>query len=145
MTTTTLDTVKHINHFTNDFTTTDGVRICTPIYIDIPTAQRKEILNKVREIASTPAAVVTPITQSGISVQNSASQEQQIVQFLGLDLANLRNTLFQRGGLSVDLVLKLQAITGLVFVDQKTFAAAFKQKQAAIKSFMEEHDVDPST
>ena len=64
---------------------------------------------------------------------------------LGMDLANLRNALLQRGGLSVDLVLKLRAITGLVFVDQKTFAAAYKLKQAAIKSFMEEHDVDPST
>ena len=145
MTTTTLDTVKHIHHFTNDFTTTDGVRICTPIYIDIPTAQRKEILNKVREIASAPAAVVTPVTHSGITVQNSSSQEQQIVQFLGLDLANLRNTLFQRGGLSVDLVLKLQAITGLNYVDQKTFTTAFKNKQAVIKSFMETNNVNSAS
>jgi hypothetical protein len=142
--TTTLSTTKHVNHFSNDLTTNDGVRICTPVYIDLTTAQRKEILNKVREIAYEPAAVSIPPTQSGIQVENYSNRENEIVMKLGMDLANLRNALFQRGGLSVDLVLKLQGITGLVFVDQKTFAAAFKQKQAAIKSFMEEHDVDPS-
>ena len=143
--TTTLTTTKHINHFSNDLTTKEGVRICTPLYIDLTTAQRKEILNKVREVAYEPAAVNIPPTQSGITVENYSNREPEIVMKLGMDLANLRNALFQRGGLSVDLVLKLQAITGLVFVDQKTFAAAFKQKQAAIKSFMEEHDVNPST
>ena len=142
---TTLQTTKHINHFSNDLTTKEGVRICTPLYVDLTTAQRKEILNKVREVAYEPAAVSIPPTQSGITVENYSNRENEIVMRLGMDLANLRNALFQRGGLSVDLVLKLQAITGLVFVDQKTFAAAFKQKQAAIKSFMEEHDVNPST
>lgn len=140
--TTTLTTTKHINHFSNDLTTKEGVRICTPLYIDLTTAQRKEILNKVREIAYEPAAVSIPPTQSGITVENFSNRENEIVSKLGMDLANLRNALFQRGGLSVDLVLKLQSITGLVFVDQKIFAAAFKQKQAAIKSFMEEHDVN---
>ena len=138
--TTTLD-LKHINHYTNDHVTSEGVRICSPLYIDLSTADRKSLLNAVRTLCNERTVVTTPATQSGIKVESNTS-ENEITSFLGLDLNNLRNALFQRGGLSADLVFKLQAITSLTFVTEKDIAAAFKTKQGLVKKFVESINVN---
>lgn len=127
-----------------DYTTADGVRVSAPTYIDLSNNQRKQILNEVRSVAakSTERDVVSP---SGLKVSSSSSMEAAVENYLGLTIANLRNVLFQRGGLPVDLVLKLQEVTGLVFVTEKDFAAAFKEKQSRIKDFLKTYKFDDTT
>ena len=55
---------------------------------------------------------------------------------------DLRNALFQRGGLDVTLCLKLQSITGVEIVSDKDFTAAFKEKQALVKAFSKAYPFD---
>jgi CxxC motif-containing protein len=123
-----------INNYTNDYITDSGTRICTPLYLDLTTTQRKELLNAVRSKAA-EMTVVPVKTRSGISVETASSNLNQIEAFLGCSLEVLRSLLFQRGGLASDLVLKLQAVTGLELVSLKEIDAAYKARAKLIKDF----------
>lgn len=128
--------IPQINNSSCDYFTESGIRISNPIYVDIPNTTRKEILNAVREKCN---EVVEQETQSvsGIRTTHSASAESTIESYLGLTMDNLRNVLFQRGGLQIDLVLKLQSVSGMELLSMKEIAAAHKAKQAAVKNVME--------
>ena len=92
-------------------------------------------LNAVRDLAH--ATVDTPIhSQSGIVTSHSVNNLSKITAFLGMDLSVLRSVLFQRGGLTADLVLKLQIVTGIEVVSLKDIEAAYKAKAAIVKSLM---------
>ena len=64
--------------------------------------------------------------------------QPQVEAFLGMTIDVLRSVLFTRGGLSADLLFKLQAITGIELVTVKDLTAAFKARQAMVKTFVEE-------
>ena len=132
--TTTL-TTPVLNSAANDYTTASGLRISTPLYLDPSSSDRKIWLNAVRDLAH--SSVDAPVhSQSGIVTSTSANKLGSIVRFLGMDLDVLRSVLFQRGGLSADLVIKLQIVTGIEVVSLKDIEAAYKAKAAVIKALM---------
>lgn len=128
--------IPPINRAGNDHMTEAGVRICLPVYVDAPTALRKQVLNQLREMAKQPIeAAEQPNTLTGIQVVSYSTRQPEIEAYLGMSLDNLRNVLFQRGGLEVSLVLKLQEVTGLEIVTDKDMTAAFKARQTLVKNF----------
>lgn len=133
MTTSTLERLS-VNNYQNDYITDSGTRICTPLYLDLTTTQRKELLNAVRTKATEMSSASTK-TQSGIVVETSVGNLSKIEAFLGCTIEVLRSVLFQRGGLSSDLVLRLQAVTGTEVVSVKEIEAAFKARIKLIKDF----------
>ena len=137
MTTNTKQTT--INHYENDPITTSGVRISCPLYIDLTTAQRKQLLNAVREAAH--ATVDTPVhSQSGIVVATTTGGLNKIESYLGASIDILRSsTLFQRGGINADLLLRLQLATGVEIVSVKEIEAALKSRIAQVKAFVNDN------
>ena len=124
-----------INNYTNDYITDSGTRICTPLYLDLTTTQRKELLNAVRTKAA-EMETVTPRTKSGIAVATSVGNLSKIEAYLGVSLEILRSgVLFQRGGLAADLVLKLQEVGGIEVVSIKEIEAAYRARVKLIKDF----------
>ena len=130
---------KALNHYTCDYHTEGGVRISLPVYIDVPTADRKTLLNAVREICATTVTTTPENTHGGISVVSQQTMQPQVEAYLGMALDVLRSMLFSRGGLSADLLLRLQEVTGIEYVTQKDIAAAFKARQGQIKTYVEEN------
>ena len=127
-----------INSSANDLVTTDGVRISCPLYIDCTTLQRKALLNAARELADS-TVTVTPNTQSGISVATTSGGLTKLENYLGCSFDILRSSLFQRGGVPIELVLRLQLATGVEVVSLKEIEAGIKTKIAVVKSFVEEN------
>ena len=80
-----------------------------------------------------------PSTISGLTVETASNQESDIESYLGVSLEVLRGVLFQRGGLEVSLLLRLQEATGLEFISAADFTAAFKGRQALIKGYTKEY------
>ena len=130
---------KSLNHYSCDHHTEGGVRISLPVYIDVPTADRKTLLNAVREVCATTVTTKRENTHGSISVVSQQTMQPQVEAYLGMALDVLRTMLFSRGGLSADLLLRLQEVTGLEFVTQKDIAAAFKARQGQIKTYAEEN------
>ena len=132
-----------INSAPSDYTTPTGVRLSAPIYVDLPTAARKELLNSVRDICNEMVgAEKQPNTASGISVVDYANRLPEVESFIGMTMDNLRNSLFSRGGLSIDLLLKLQAVTGIVHVADKDISALFKHRAGLVKAFIKDFTFD---
>lgn len=125
---------KSINSSANDFTSKAGVRISLPCYVDLTTSQRKELLNGAREAVSATTST-SPKSISGISVETVTRASSDVEAYIGMDLDILRGVLFQRGGLEVSLVLRLQEVTGITFVSDKDFTAAFKARHDLIKEY----------
>ena len=130
---------KPLNHNSNDHTLENGVRISTPLYIDLTINQRKELLNEVRELTSSLSNVRST---GSLQVVEMSSNASEVEGYIGMTVDVLRNVLFQRGGIALDLVLKLQEVTGIVFVTDKDVAAAHKVKLAVVKSFLTENPFD---
>ena len=128
-----------INSAANDHMTVDGVRISTPGYVDLSVNQRKALLNGVREAVQGQAVVSTPDTYSGITVETASSATSDVESYLGVSLDVLRGVIFQRGGIECGLLLRLQAVTGITYVAQKDFAAAFKKRGTLIKEYTTTH------
>ncbi|MDB4616753.1 hypothetical protein OAE23_01475 [Synechococcus sp. AH-551-E11] len=125
-----------INSAGVDPVTTNGVRISMPIYIDVPNSQRKELLNAVREVISGGYSTRSTQTQSGLQVESASSSESDVESYLGLSLDNLRSVLFSRGGLPLDLLLKIQSVAGIEVMSEKELLAAFKSRQKYVQEWM---------
>lgn len=123
-----------LNSASNDYTTEDGVRVCIPLYIDIPVSERKTLLNLVRHKAM-EMNVSEVKSKSGISVATSNNELSKIEAYLGCSLEVLRSLIFSRGGLSADLVLKLQSLTGYEVVSLKDIDLALKNRLGTIKEY----------
>ena len=127
--------IASLNSATNDYTTPTGVRISTPCYVDLTTSQRKELLNAARDLAHSTSES-TPRTQSGISVVSTNGGLNQLEMYLNAGFDIVRTQLFQRGGVNLDLIIKLQNATGLEVVSVKELEAALKSKAAIIKEYV---------
>ncbi len=128
-----------INSASVDPVTNTGVRISMPIYIDVPNTQRKELLNAVREVISGGYSTRSTQSQSGLQVESATSSESDVESYLGLSLDNLRSVLFSRGGLPLDLLLKIQSVAGIEVMAEKELFAAFKSRQAYVKDWIKEN------
>lgn len=128
-----------LNSARNDYTTKAGVRICTPIYIDIPQETRKAWLNELRSLASATTVREVP-SVSGLTTHSASNADAGIEAYLGLTIDTLRSAvLFQRGGIPIDMVLKLQSVTGIVALTEKDVAAALKSRAEDVKSFIADY------
>ena len=118
---------KPLNATFNDLHTEQGVRISQPIYIDLPTSVRKELLNGVRSLANNPlrwSRRFTILTSAHILCRQPRLSPPK------MDI--LRGVIFQRGGLSADLVFRLHQVTGIEVITEKDVKAAFKQRQTQL-------------
>ena len=130
-------TQLRVNSAASDFTTDSGARLSTPLYWDGSTLQRKSLLNAVRTAAQRP--INTSVKSvSGITVDSFGTAQQEVEAKLGCTLDVLRSLLFQRGGLSLDLVLKIQLVTGEEIVSVKEIENAYKSKIAIVKQILKE-------
>jgi hypothetical protein len=120
-----------INNYLNDFTTNDGVRVSLPIYVDVPMSKRKELLNGIRTAQTNETTTATPSSVSGISVE-TVNNRSAVNDFLGMNPDVLRGVLFQRGGLALDLVLKLQEIAEIDVLTEADIKKAFTARQKFI-------------
>ena len=128
-----------LNHHTKDTTTESGVRVSVPIYIDLTTTQRKSLLNDIREKCADQAEVTSNASVSGIRTVAYSSAQPEIESFIGMSMEVLRTFLFQRGGLDVALLLRLQSVAGKDYVTVKEIETAVKAKQALVKKYVEEY------
>lgn len=53
---------------------------------------------------------------------------------------NLRNVMFARGGLNLDLVLRLQNVTGMEVITEKDISTAFTSKKKVISQWVKENE-----
>lgn len=124
-----------MNSATQDFHTDDGVRISQPLYLDLPNHKRKELLNALREtINNFRTSTSTPSTMSGISVSTYTSSS--VEQYLGMNMDVLRGVLFQRGGLAADLILRIQAVTGVTIVTDAQLKKAFDERKKSVLAYV---------
>lgn len=128
-----------INMAANDYTSKNGVRISLPVYIDLTTTQRKDILNAIREVINSKRVVSTPSTSSGLTVETTTNTESDVESYIGMSLDVLRSVIFQRGGIEAGLLLRLQEVAGLSFLTDKDMTAAFKARHDAVKNYLTEY------
>lgn len=124
-----------INSAAADFFNEDGVRFSLPFYLDLPTQKRKDLLNGVREkIQSVRTSSSTPNSMSGISVDTFTTNS--VEQYIGMSLDVLRSVLFQRGGVPADLVLRLQAVSGVTVVTDAELKKAFDNRKKTVLAYL---------
>ena len=123
-----------------DCITEHGARISTPLYIDLPITERKALFNAVREACNARTQVRDPKAASGIVVETASNDEAKVESFLGQTTESLRSTLFGRGGIQLDLILKIQSVAGLEIVSVEDVKAAFAAKLAEVKNFVKTYE-----
>lgn len=128
---------KPLNSAKEDFTTDDGVRFCLPLYLDPPNNIRKEILQAFRERLNNEAHHNDTNTKSGIGVTTytfgSAAET-----YVGMNLSVLRGVLFQRGGLPMDLLFRLQHVTGVEVISQADLTKFFDTRKKQAIAYMKD-------
>ena len=138
-------TYEPLNSSKLDYYTTDGVRVSMPVYFDLPNQRRKELLNGVREALSTTHVTETsPSSMSGIRVSSNGVYDNSIEKYIGMNLDCLRGVLFQRGGLPADLILRLQAVTGLEVVSDADIKKAFDHRKKTTVAYTKDNMLPPS-
>ena len=79
---------------------------------------------------------------SGIQVIASSSAQAEVETYLGMTVDNLRNVMFARGGLNLDLVFRLQNVSGIEVVTEKDISTAFTSKKKVISNWVSENQFD---
>ena len=121
-----------INSSQKDYFTEGGSRLSLPIYLDPPMSIRKQVLNAVRErVQESRVQAYKPKTMGGISVTTSDHTDFTIGNYLGMNVDVLRAVLFQRGGLPIDVLIRLQHISGIELLTDKDIKAAFDTRKKA--------------
>ena len=126
-----------INSHINDYYTPDGTRVCLPIYIDVPMSKRKELLNGVRTAQSVESTSSTPSSVSGLTVETK-NPRSNVHDFLGMQPDVLRGVLFQRGGLALDLILRLQEVAEIEVLTEADIKKAFTARQKSVLNLVKE-------
>ena len=126
-----------LNSAKTDYYTEAGARFSLPLYLDLPIQQRKELLNGVREQVANSEFNDNPPTASGLTVTTTNSQfTNKVERYLGMSLPVLRQVIFQRGGMPLDLVLRLQAVTGITVMSEAEFKKAFDSRKKQVLAYV---------
>lgn len=125
------------NSHLNDYYTPDGTRVCLPIYIDVPMSKRKELLNGIRLAQTEETTSSQPSTVSGLTVETK-NPRSNVHDFLGMQPDVLRGVLFQRGGLSLDLIIRLQQVAGMEVLTETDIKKAFTARQKSVLNLVKE-------
>ena len=126
------------NSSNNDAYTSKGARVSLPIYVDVSQQDRKLMLNGIRTKIYETSSNQSPSSVSGIQVVTAGSGQGEVERYLGMTLEVLRTVLFSRGGLPIDLCLRLQNVSGVEVLTEKDIKAAFKERQAAVLSYLKD-------
>lgn len=106
-----------------------GITVSVPVYISISqdvaktllngfrVAKQKELLENNQSYESNSVSVVT----------NSAPKMTQIEQELGMDENTLRSTLFNKGGISERVIIKLQNLLGIEVVTKEQIQKTYEE------------------
>jgi hypothetical protein len=128
-----------------DTTTSEGIRVSLPCYVDPPMNLRKNILNLIRTECNRFETVEQPRSQSGIVVSHSQSQATKVDQYLGLSVEHvLRGVLFSRGGMPIDLILRLQEVAGVKLITEEEIIQAFDQRKQQVLDYVKHHPYNRS-
>ena len=131
------------NSHLNDYYTEDGTRVCLPIYIDVPMSKRKDLLNGIRDAQNAETTSSKPSSVSGLTVETK-NPRSNVHDFLGMQPDVLRGVLFQRGGLALDLILRLQEVAGMEVLTEADVKKAFSNRQKGILSLIKETKFVPA-
>lgn len=126
------------NSSNNDAYTNKGARVSLPIYIDVSQQDRKLMLNGIRTKIYETSSNQSPSSVSGIQVVTAGSGQGEVERYLGMTLEVLRTVLFSRGGLPIDLCLRLQNVSGVEVLTEADIKKAFKERQSAVLSYLKE-------
>jgi hypothetical protein len=138
-------TYEPLNSSKLDYYTSDGVRVSMPLYFDLPNQRRKDLLNGFRNaLQAQTMTESSPSSMSGIRVESHGLYNNAIEKYIGMDLACLRGVLFQRGGLPADLILRLQAVTGVEVITEQDIRKAFDQRKKTTVSYTKDNMAPPS-
>lgn len=128
-----------LNSASSDYHSEAGVRFSIPFYIDLSTVQRKQLLNGVRTaLDSRSITTSSPSSVSGLSVE-SANPDISVENYIGMNISVLRTVLFSRGGVPADLILRLQAVSGVEIVTDADLKKAFDQKKKTVLSYVKDN------
>ena len=131
---------KPLNSAAADYFNSDGARVSIPVYLDLPNQKRKELLNAVRStVENQTLTSYQPATASGLTVQSHSEYNPSVEKYIGMDLSVLRSVLFQRGGLAADLVLRIQAVTGVTVITDADLKKAFTERQKQVLNYIKEN------
>ena len=123
----------------NDTYSSNGARISLPIYVDVSQQDRKLMLNGIRSRIYEQQSTSSPSSVSGLQVVNATNGQHEVEAFIGMSLDVLRTVLFSRGGMPIDLVLRLRSVSGMEVLSEKDIKAAFKERQASVLSYMKDN------
>ena len=131
---------KPLNNASSDYFNPDGVRVSIPLYLDLPTQKRKDLLNAIRTaVENQTLKQYQPATASGLTVESHGDYNPTIEKYIGMDMSVLRGVLFQRGGLPADLVLRIQAVTGLTVITDAELKKAFTERQKQVLNYIKDN------
>lgn len=84
-----------------------------PLYVDAPSAIRKTLFNSIRD----------------------QKDQTSVTETLGMEISVLRTLLFQRGGIPLDLMLRMQTITGIDCLDETSIRDAFNHRLDTVLNY----------
>ena len=109
------------------------------IYVDVSQQDRKLMLNGIRSRIYEDQSTTNPNSVTGLQVVNATNGQHEVEAFIGMSLDVLRTVLFSRGGMPIDLVLRLQSVSGMEVLSEKDIKAAFKERQASVLSYLKDN------
>jgi hypothetical protein len=123
-----------------DYYTESGCRVSTVLYLDVPMEKRKLLYNALRTKVELESYTSTPSTRSGIqTVTANSNALSRIEAYVGVTLSVLRGVLFQRGGVALDLILRIQEAAGIEVISTKELSAALDQRKKQVVSYIKEN------
>ena len=144
MTQTTSTEYQVINSSKHDYYNEKGVRVSLPVYADVPTDLRKQLLNGVRS-AHDASSFSQRDTNTISNITVSTANQSNVEAYIGMKLEVLRSVLFQRGGLPLDLVLRLQEVSGIEVLTPKELTAVFDTRKKFCSSYQKSHPYSSSS
>ena len=91
----------------------NGCVISTPVYVSITVEVAKQLLNSFRVLKQKELIQVSSPTESLNVITHHGGVMAQCEQELGLSEEALRSVLYQKGGISEKIIVKLQNLTGI--------------------------------
>lgn len=129
-----------LNAAKNDYYTDKGVRVSTVLYVDVPNEIRKSLYSALRSKVEMEAFTATPATKSGITtVTANSAALSKIEAYIGISMSVLRSVIFARGGVALDLILRIQEATGLEVISAKELGAALDARKKQVVSYTKDY------
>jgi hypothetical protein len=102
--------------------------------------KRKLLYNALRTKVELEAFTHTPPTRSGIQTVTANSNSQSTIEaYIGVSLSVLRGVLFARGGVALDLILRIQEAAGIDVISTKELGAALDNRKKQVVNYIKDN------